>query len=47
MVALTVLIQNVLKVLFHVAITPEYGKTLDEAKAEKIRLDNEAVSQEG
>lgn len=39
--------KNVLKVLFHVAVTPEYGKTLEEAKAEKIRLDNEAASQEG
>lgn len=33
--------KNVLKVLFHVAITPEYGKTLEEAQAEKVRLDNE------
>ncbi len=32
--------KNVLKVLFHVAITPEYGKTLDDAKAEKIRLES-------
>ncbi len=37
--------KNVLKVLFHVAVTPEYGKTLDEAKAEKIRLDNEAAKE--
>lgn len=37
--------KNVLKVLFHVAITPEYGKTLDDAKAEKIRLDNEAAKE--
>ncbi|MBR3766642.1 MAG: leucine-rich repeat domain-containing protein [Clostridia bacterium] len=32
--------KNVLKVLFHVAITPEYGKTLEEAQAEKVRLDS-------
>lgn len=32
--------KNVLKVLFHVAITPEYGKTLEEAQAEKARLDS-------
>ncbi len=32
--------KNVLKVLFHIAITPEYGKTLEEAQAEKTRLDN-------
>ncbi len=38
--------KNVLKALFHVAVTPEYGKSLDEAKAEKVRLDNEA-SKEG
>lgn len=37
--------KNVLKVLFHVAITPEYGKTLEDAKAEKIRLDNEAAKE--
>lgn len=32
--------KNDSKVLFNVAITPEYGKTLDDAKAEKERLDN-------
>ncbi|MBR3869302.1 MAG: leucine-rich repeat domain-containing protein [Clostridia bacterium] len=32
--------KNDSKVLFNVAITPEYGKTLDEAKAEKERIDN-------
>jgi len=37
--------KNVLKVLFHVAITPEYGKTLEEAQAEKIRLDNEKAKE--
>lgn len=37
--------KNVLKVLFHVAITPEYGKTLEDAKTEKIRLDNEAAKE--
>lgn len=31
--------KNVLKVLFHTAITPEYGKTLEDAQAEKTRLD--------
>lgn len=37
--------KNVLKVLFHVAITPEYGKSLEEAQAEKIRLDNEKAKE--
>lgn len=37
--------KNILKVLFHVAITPEYGKTLNEAQAEKTRLDNEAAKE--
>ncbi len=37
--------KNVLKVLFHVAITPEYGKTLEDAKAEKLRIDNEAAKE--
>lgn len=37
--------KNVLKVLFHVAITPEYGKTLEDAQEEKIRLDNEAAKE--
>ncbi len=32
--------KNVLKVLYHAAITPEYGKTLEEAQAEKTRLDS-------
>lgn len=34
--------KNESKVLFNVAVKPEYGKTLEEAQAEKIRLDNEA-----
>lgn len=33
--------KNVQKVLFFVAVTPEYGKTLEEAKAEKVRIDSE------
>ena len=37
--------KNVLKVLFHVAITPEYGKTLEEAQAEKLRIDTEAAKE--
>lgn len=37
--------KNELKVLFHVAITPEYGKTLEDAQNEKIRLDNEAAKE--
>ncbi len=38
--------KNVKKALFYVAITPEYGKTLEEAQAEKLRLDTLA-EQEG
>lgn len=34
--------KNIKKVLFFVAVTPEYGKTIEEAQAEKIRLDTEA-----
>ena len=37
--------KNELKVLFHVAITPQYGKTLEDAQAEKVRLDNEAAKE--
>ena len=37
--------KNVLKVLYHAAITPEYGKTLEDAQAEKLRLDNEAAKE--
>ncbi len=37
--------KNVLKVLFHVAITPEYGKTPEDAQAEKIRIDTEAAKE--
>lgn len=33
--------KNVLKGVLHVAITPEYGKTLADAQAEKLRLDTE------
>ncbi len=33
--------KNDKKVLFFVAITPEYGKTLEEAQAEKIRIDSQ------
>lgn len=32
--------KNDLKVLYHAAIKPEYGKTLEDAKAEKERLDS-------
>ena len=34
--------KNESKVLFNVAADPIYGKTLEEAQAEKLRLDKEA-----
>ncbi len=37
--------KNESKVLFNVATKPVYGKTLEDAKAEKIRLDNEAAKE--
>ena len=37
--------KNESKVLFNVATEPQYGKTLEEAQAEKIRLDNEAAKE--
>lgn len=37
--------KNESKVLFNVAAEPIYGKTLEDAQAEKIRLDNEAAKE--
>lgn len=38
--------KNESRFLFNVAITPEYGKTLSEAQAEKERIDNENKAEE-
>ena len=38
--------KNESKVLFNVATDPVFGKTLEDAQAEKIRLDNEAEKED-